>query len=416
MLGSVATEVIEQDQVQALEVVRELLPWREQLATHFGTSHGNAKLQLIDVLIVMLAGFYNPLVRSQRLLDALSSQQWMQDLSGVERIAKSTLSDNLARFDPHVLRPFIKQLADRVPALGRRDADLQHVTREIWAGDGSYFQTGAEVAWAMLSSSRSRSIRNQVRLNLQLEVDSFTPRDCDISGADDASEPNAFIRNLHPGVIYVVDRNFFSYAFINAVLDRGSNLVLRLRKNANFDVTQSMPLSAKDIERGVLSDEVGHFHGAASPGNADHRSFTDKPPAQLLRRVVVWDEKNKKQVVLVTDLLDIPAHVIAAIYRQRWQVELFFKWLKSYAAFDHLISHHPNGVTLQFYVAVIATLLLHLATGRRVSKYSLFWLGSVARGQATFEQMRAGLARIEREKELDRIRKRKAAERKKLGK
>jgi hypothetical protein len=90
--------------------------------------------------------------------------------------------------------------------------------------------------------------------------------------------------------------------------------------------------------------------------------------------------------------------------------------MKSYASFDHLISHHPNGVTFQFYVAVIATLLLHLATGRRVSKYSLFWLGSIAAGQATFEQMQLGLARIEREKELERNRKKKAAARKKIGK
>ena len=59
---------------------------------------------------------------------------------------------------------------------------------------------------------------------------------------------------------------------------------------------------------------------------------------------------------------------------------------------------------MQFYVAVIATLLLYLATGRKVSKYALFWLGSVAAGQATSEEMQTGLARIERERELDKAR------------
>ena len=409
------TRVIDRPDVHSLDVVRELLPWRERLATAFGTGHGNADLQLIDVLIVMLAGFFNPLVRSQRLVEALSSQDWMQELTEVERIPKSTLSDALARFDPRQLRPLIKQLAARVPALGRRDADLQCITRKIIAADGSYFQTAGDVVWAMLSRSCAGEKRDQLRLNLQLQVDSFTPLDCDVSGHDDGSEPAAFIRNLHPGVIYVADRNFFSYAFINAVLDKGSNLVLRLRNNAKFDFTQSLPLGAKDVEAGVLSDDIGRFRGAASKGNQDYRSFTDKPPAQLLRRVVVRDEKNQTDMILLTDLLDVPAHVIAALYRQRWQVELFFKWIKTYANFDHLISHHPSGVTFQFYVAVIATLLLHLATGRRVSKYTLFWLGSVAAGQATFEQMQAGLARIEREKELERARKKKAAARKKIG-
>src|ERR1700733_8049755 len=140
-----ATPVVQRQDVYSLDVVRELLPWREQLATAFGTGHGNANLQLIDVLIVMLAGFFNPLVRSQRLVEALSSQDWMQKLTEVERIPKSTLSDALARFDPRQLRPLIKQLADRVPALGRRDADLQSITRRIIAADGSYFQTAGDV-------------------------------------------------------------------------------------------------------------------------------------------------------------------------------------------------------------------------------------------------------------------------------
>jgi hypothetical protein len=410
-----AKAVIQSHQVHSLDVVRELLPWREQLACGFGTCHGNADLQLIDVLIVMLAGFFNPLVRSQRLVEALSSQQWMQERTKVQRIARSTLSDALTRFDPEQLRPLIEQLAARVPALGRRDADLAGITRRIIAADGSQFQTAGDVAWAMMSRSRGGSKQNQIRWNLQLQVDSFTPVDGDISGGDDGSEPAAFIRRLHPDAIYVADRNFFSYAFINAVFETGSNLVLRLRKDARLDVIDSLPLCVQDVEAGVLSDDTFHFRGARSAGNADHRSFTDKPPARLLRRVIVQDEKNQKQVILITDLMDVPAHVIAALYRQRWQIELFFKWLKTYAHFDHLLSHHPKGVSFQFYVAVIATLLLHLATGRRVSKYTLFWLGSVAAGQCTFEQMQQGLARIEREKELERARKKKAAALKKLG-
>jgi hypothetical protein len=405
--------VIGKHEVHSLDVVRALLPWRERLSTAFGTGHGNADLQLIDVLIVMLAGFFNPLVRSQRLIEALSTQEWMQEMTGLQRIARSTLSDALARFDPEQLRPLIDALAQRVPALGRRDIDLLQVTRQIIAADGSYFQTAGEVAWALATRTGSGNKHNQVRLNLQLRVESFTPLDCDISGGEDASEPNAFLRRIHPGVIYVVDRGFICYKFINAVLERDSNLVLRLKKDMRFDVASSMPLTAKDVEAGVIHDQTGSFHGAAGKTNQDHRSFSDCPPKRLLRRVVVRGNDGR-ELILVTDLLDLPAYVIAALYRQRWQIELFFKWLKTYANFDHLISHSPKGVTFQFYVAVIATLLLHLATGRRVSKYALFWLGSVAEGHATFEQMQADLARRERERELERIRKQKTAARKKL--
>ena len=262
------------------------------------------------------------------------------------------------------------------------------------------------------------SSQGEVRLNLQLEVDSFTPLDCDVSGRADASEPAAFARRLHPGVVYVADRNFFSYRFVNAVLDCGSNPVLRVRKNAASDVDRPLPPAAADAdaeaEAGVTGDDLVRFRGATDPGNRDHRSFTDRPPDRLMRRVVVWDERNKVPVVIVTDLIDLPARVVAALYRHRWQVGLFFKWLKTHADLDHLLSHNHNGVTFQFYVAVTATLLLHLATGRRPGRYALFWLGCVANGAATFEEMAAGLARTEREAELARARRRRLAARKKL--
>lgn len=390
-----------------MRIVRALVPWRERLDCAFGTSHGNANLELIDVLIVMLAAFYNPTVRSQRCIEALSRQPRVREQTGIARVPRSTFSDALRRFDPEQLRPLIEQLAARVPALGRRDADLERITRQIIAADGSYFELMGEAAWALVNNTRNADgslRRDKVRLNLQLDVLRFTPVDCDISGGDDTSEARAFIRRLKSDVIYVVDRNFVNYAFINAVFDRGSNLVLRLKKDNVFDVESTRELTAKDRAAGVLSDEVGHLSGARSAANADHRSFTARPPTKLLRRVTIWDEKNQKQLVLVTDLLDVPAHVIGVIYRQRWQVELFFKWLKCWASFDHLISHDPRGITLQFYIAVIATLLTHLATGRRVSKYNLLYLGWVAQGLMSWQDMEAGLAVIEREKELERAR------------
>ena len=88
----------------------------------------------------------------------------------------------------------------------------------------------------------------------------------------------------------------------------------------------------------------------------------------------------------------------------RWQIELFFKWLKCWASFDQLISRDPKAITLHFYVAVIATLLTHLTTGRRVSKYSLMYLGWVSQGLMSWDEAEAGLAVIEREKELERLR------------
>jgi hypothetical protein len=397
--------IIEEPQVQSLEIVRQLLPWRKQLSTTFGTSHGNASLQTIDLLIVMLAAFYNPIVRSQRLVEALSEQAWMKARTSVERVPRSTLSEAMKRFDPEALRPLLKDLARRVPGLGKRDADLEGVTRQVLANDGSMFNLAGEVAWAMANrKGRSAQSQSRVRLNLQLDVERGCPVECDISGGGEGSEAAAFQRRLQPHLIYVLDRNFVNFGFLQAVLDIDSNFVLRLRKDVNFAVDSSLELSAKDQETNVRSDELGHLTGPVSTGNEGRRCRTGQAPAQTLRRVVVWDEKNQQTLLLLTDLLDVPAHGIGLLYRLRWQIELFFRWLKCHACMEHLLSKSPRGITLQFYIAVIATLLLHIATGRRVNKYALFWLGAVAAGQATFEQMQAGLARIEREKMLERIR------------
>lgn len=399
---------IEESQVCSLNVVRRLLPWREQLASNFGTTHGNASLPLIDVLIVMLAAFYNPMIRSQRLIEALSQQEWMKGQTAVGRVARSTLSDALKRFDPQVLHPLIAELTRRVPALGRRDADLAGITRQILAADGSYFNLAGEVVWALTFArgprKPSQKAQSRVRLNLQLDVERFIPVEADVSGAGDGSEAKAFQRQLRRGVIYLVDRNFVNWGFLQDILAHDSNFVVRLRKDVGFGAEHALPLCAQDVERGVRSDDLGHLTGPRSASNEGRPRRTGPVPVQTLRRVVIWNADRQEFVQLLTDLLDVPAYVIATLYRLRWQIELFLRWFKCWANMAHLISQSPQGVTFQFYVAIIATLLLHLATGTRVSKYALFWLGSVASGLATYEQMCVGLARIEREKALARAR------------
>ncbi len=107
--------------------------------------------------------------------------------------------------------------------------------------------------------------------------------------------------------------------------------------------------------------------------------------------------------------------MVGDAYRLRWQIELFFKWLKCFARMDHLLSTSRRGITTQLYVAVIAILLMYVQTGRRVSIYALAALSRVANGRQSLEQAMEFLARRERERDLARARQARRRQRKKLA-
>ena len=125
----------------------------------------------------------------------------------------------------------------------------------------------------------------------------------------------------------------------------------------------------------------------------------------VLREVVIVAAADPANpVYLLTTLLDADASVIGVLYRHRWQIELFFRWMKSYARFDHLISHTREGVLLNFYVAVIGVTLLFLHTGRRPSKYLFIMMGMVANGSASLEEIMPILRERERQCQMQRER------------
>jgi hypothetical protein len=387
-----------QEDLVCLKLIRAVLPFCQSLDTANHSVHGNVKLQVTDTLLVLLAAFFNPTVRSLRLVEQLSQMPWAQEEIDIDRVCRSTLSDGLARFDPAVLIPLINELMKEMPHLDRNDRDLVNICKRVIAGDGSNFNLAADVAWALMRNrgGKDKKKHGYCRLNLQLDVDHFTPAELSVSGRDEGSEAAAFQKKILGGVIYLFDRNFVHFGLINTVLARGSDFVLRLRKDTTFQAATQNPLTARDVEAAVISDRIGILPG--SPGGR-----TGPPPTQLLREVLVNGDDGKL-VRLLTNLLDVPAYVIAALYRRRWQIELFFRWLKVWAGFEHLMSHSQQGITFHFYVAVIACLLMHVRTGRKVNKYSLFLFGQVAAGLVSLEKILPMLERIEREKELERQR------------
>lgn len=369
-------------------------------------AHGNTKLHADQLALGLLLAFFEPMARSLRQIEGCGNFDGRLDLS---RLARSTTADALAAFDPKHLLPLIEDLRARCPDLDRADADLAGIARRIVAADGTYLTTLADVAWALHHTKTNGRMQGQVRANVQLDVADWVPRVVSVSGDDGESEAAAFARDLLSGVLYVVDRNFVDFAFLAAVLAKGNDLVLRIKSDKPATrVIATLPLTAPDAQAGVVSDELVELTGR------------DAPAGRFRRVTIVTTDRSAKPetVRLLTNLTDasvVAAQVIGAAYRLRWQIELFFKWLKCWARMDHLLSASRRGITTQLYVAVIAVLLMHVQSGRRVSIYALAALGRVARGQQTLAQAMEFLARRERERELARARQARRRQRKKLA-
>ena len=374
--------------------LRAFLKLRQKLRR--ANPHPNRILFYDDVLTALLLAFFNPVMRSLRMLEDFSTCPLVQDELHVERLCKSTLSDLQRSIDPTLLEPMIQSLQAQLPNLPRTDAALGQLLQQMRLVDGSFFKLAADVQWAFRKGKPWAEDHDDrfIRLDLQLCAQSGTPECLEINGRG-ASEVGAARRHVESGMLYVADRGIFSFAYLQDMLTAGADFVLRIKTSQNFLSQEQRPLSDADRAAGVLSDTLGVLAG---------HPLRPAPTTQL-REIKIADVKNPGHVIrLLTNRMDVPAYLAGEVYRCRWQIELFFRWLKVHASFRHLISHNKNGITLGFYVSVIAVLLMYLHTGRKLSKYAFGMLTMVASRQATLAQILPILERRERSSDLARQR------------
>lgn len=361
-------------------------------------SHGNRELFLDDVFIAMLLGFFNPTIRSLRTIEDFSQTRNAQQFLSVPKLCRSTMSDFNRTIDPQVLAPLIGRLMDETRRrCGSQDLpDLPQTLQRVIAVDGSFFRVAADVAWCFCKRTHSgRPAKSGVRLDVHLDVQSWLPTVIDVSGRD-TSEAQSAAKSIEPGAIHIYDRGIFSFELVTAQLAAGAFFVHRLleetERTPKFLAETTLELTAEDSQANVLSDRRGRLAGS------QHRPA---PDVELREVIIVSPDKPESQVRLLTNLLDVPAHVIGVIYRYRWQVELFFRWLKVTANFRHLISESRSGILLSFYVALIGVLLQTAHTGGKLNKYAFGLLGLVAAGSAELDEIQPILAERLRQIERD---------------
>jgi len=387
---------------------RFIRPLEEALLTlrRQGQQHPNRTLFLDHVVVAHLLAFFNPAVTSLRKIEDVFENPSVRKHLGTPRLPKSTLADAQRLFDPQLLLPLIESLKERV-SLTPHDPRLDEITRKILASDGSFFAVAPRIAWALYNqctrANTDRPIRQgQVRGHFNFDILRGIPDHVTLTDGQ-ASEAEQLRAALEPGCLYLMDRGFQQYQLLLDILEAGSDFVVRLRKTARLGEVETLPLTAADRMAGVLSD------CRVRVGWRDSRS----PFTATLRRVTIAQpNKPNEPLTLLTNRTDLPAEVIGLLYRHRWQIELFFRWLKCMAQFQHFFSESQTAMTLQMYVAMIATLLIAVETGSKPSSYDYSLMSLAVGGLAPMEEILATAARrrAERQRAAERAKVRAAAQ------
>jgi hypothetical protein len=381
---------------------------------HTQPAHGNRKFFYDQLVVAHLVAFFNPALHSLRRIEDAFDLPVVRRLFGIRGAAKSTVADAQRLFDPQLLQPIFEDLKLRAN-IQPHDTRLDALTRRLTAVDGTFFTVAGRIAWAIYNRKsdggvkhktgrRGKTTRGNVRAHVHFDVLRGVPEQFTLTGGQ-AAEGGQLRTSLRPEHCYVLDRGFQSYALLGDIIAANSDFVVRLRKSARYEVLETRPLTAADLAAGVQSDTLVRVGWRAD-------RTADLPPP---RRVEVVVAGQAEPLVILTSCLDLPAELIALIYKHRWQVELFFRWLKCMAHLEHFYSESPQGMTLQLYVTLIATLLIALETGSRPSVYDFSLMSLVMSGLASLEEALAVAAKRRAERERAARRRRAKAAQKNRG-
>ncbi len=214
--------------------------------------------------------------------------------------------------------------------------------------------------------AKFRTAKGGVKAHVLLDHDDYMPRYVLITEARRSDVKMAESFPLNPGSIVAMDRGYNDYGLFGQWTERQIHFVTRLKDNAAYAVLGEAAVPAN---RDILSDQLIQFTG--------DKARRDCPFP--LRRVVVWDAAGQREIELLTNHLEFGATTIAAIYKDRWEIELFFKALKQNLKVKSFVGTSENALRIQIWTALIAILLLKWIHHLSKAKWSLSNLASMLR-------------------------------------
>jgi hypothetical protein len=354
----------------------------------------NRELHFDDYVLLILLYLFNPMIDSMRTLQKVSELPELQSRLGIKRFSLGSFSESCRVFDAAMLQAVVDQLAkDLLPV--QRESLLKELPGKLTLVDSTVIRTLCTVAEAIFLPLGDGRHSHGWRLHLQLDVDHHVPGAWEITEPKNtgrSDEKSVLRRRLAGGHTYVMDRWYAQFTLWNDIKSAGSSYVCRVRDNSVYDVIKNRPLDRQAMEAGILSDQIVKIGLSKKPGErVDH-------PTRLICVICTPHQKRGKgkrhgagqtgptsdgTLRIATDLLDVPAHIIAFLYEYRWTIEVFFRFFKQTLGCRHLLSTRIEGVQIQVYAAVICCLMLNALTGKKPGKWMVTLMSLYLQGLAS---------------------------------
>lgn len=393
---------IRERELTGLKYFQDLLPLLDRLH-EVGCERdkaGNRELFMDEYCVLILLFLFNPIVTSLRSLQQASELQKVQRKLGCGRASLGSLSEATEVFDPAPLREIVGELLGQVQPI--RQVGRRQLAQELVAVDGSVIKTLSTIAQAAYLKNVHGQSKSAWRLHTHFSIDRHVPTRIDITGglnSGKTDEKNVLREALQPDHCYVLDRWFAEFKLFNEIRAIGSSYVCRLRDNSNLDTVEEERLLSREAQNvGVLWDIVVRMGTASKP---------EAQPDHLIRVIQIQTTPHTNRgkyrggstgsdgiLRIATNLMDVPAEIIAEIYRHRWLIEVLFRFFKHVLGCRNLLSHDPVGIEIQTYCAIIACLLISLYSGRKPTLRTYEMICFYFTGLADEEELLAHLAKL----------------------
>ncbi len=286
----------------------------------------------LTAFVHLLVYYFTTAVKSGRQL--LTSTLSAAPELGLSKVKRSTFFDAFKRFP---VEWFVTLLGALLMSIAWKTIPELDALGTLYCVDGSLFPALATMLWAEYQSNH-----NAVRLHLVFELNRMIAVQF-IVDKGNSNEKTALLQMLEAGVTYIADRGYAKFSLLAAIAVN-AYFVFRMKKNLNYTIVEKLTVD--------LPQSVRHIFAAVTDQRVQLPGAKGKP----IYRLIIF-KVGKELYLILTNRLDLTTFQVILLYAYRWQVELIFRFLKRIIGGLHLISTSKEGVTIQFYMLLIAALL-----------------------------------------------------------